>query len=364
MLSSLALTTASAALFPRISFASETERWKKYNQSIVIDSLGGPDTPFDSAQIAAIKASGLTAVNLTVTEDVGSYPHAYDSALEGLALWNAKIAAYPDVLMPVLQAADIRKAKESGRLGLIYGFQDATPFDEDLDRLNTFRNAGVRIFQLTYNLRNLVGDGCLEPGNAGLSRFGRQLVERLNASRSLVDLSHAGERTTLEAIQASKSPIAISHSGCAAIAPNPRNKTDNELRQLAIKGGYVGIYFMPFLRSQGQPFAEDLIKHIDHAINICGEDHVGLGSDGNIAPVDLTPEYKKNFAEVVLRRRKLGISAPGEDPEVYLLLPDLNVPDRFSKLAYLLSRRGYSDARIEKIIGGNFQQLLQNVWGS
>jgi membrane dipeptidase len=108
----------------------------------------------------------------------------------------------------------------------------------------------VRIFQLTYNRRNLVGDGCLESGNAGLSEFGRKLVSRLNERKLLVDLSHAGERTTLEAIEASKTPIAISHTGCAALVPNPRNKTDRELRKLADKGGYVGIYLMPFLRSK------------------------------------------------------------------------------------------------------------------
>ncbi len=228
--------------------------------------------------------------------------------------------------------------------------------------MDTFRNLGVRIFQLTYNRRNLVGDGCLEPGNAGLSQFGRQFIARLNERKALVDLSHAGERTTLEAVDASKAPIAISHTGCAALAANPRNKTDNELRKLADKGGYVGMYMMPFLRTQGQPMAGDLVRHLDHAIDICGEDHVGVGTDGGISPVEVTPEFKKSFAEEINQRRKLGISAPGEQPDVYTFLPDLNTADRFDRLAVLLSAHKYPDARIEKVLGGNFARLLQTVW--
>lgn len=333
-----------------------------------IDSLGGPGTytddtsaPLGTGALDDARKSGLTAVNLTVS-GVGSYARNYDETIKNIAYWNAQIAAHPDRLMQVRCAADLEAARCSGRLGLIYGFQDATPMGEDLDRVDTFHDLGVRIFQLTYNRRNLVGDGCLEPGNAGLSMFGRKLVEKLNERKALVDLSHAGERTTLEAIEASKVPIAISHTGCAALAPLPRNKTDNELKKLADKGGYVGIYLMPFLRSKGQPMAADLIAHLEHAIDICGEGHVGIGSDGVISPIAVTPEFKKKFADEVNERRKRGISAPGEDPNVYTFIPDLNRADRFARIAELLSARKHSAARIEKILGGNFARLLHDVW--
>ena len=220
----------------------------------------------------------------------------------------------------------------------------------------------MRVFQLTYNLRNLVGDGCLESGNAGLSEFGRKLIERLNERKALVDLSHAGERTTMEAIEASKVPIAISHTGCAALATNPRNATDRELRKLADRGGYVGIYLMAYLCSEGQPMADDLIRHLEHAINICGEDHVGIGTDGAISPIAVTPAFKKEYADVINERRRRGISAPGEDPNVYMFLPDLNSADRFFLVGNLLSKRGHSDARIEKVLGGNFARLVNEVW--
>lgn len=343
--------------------------WGGYRKAIVIDALGGPgdysdDTgaPLSTAALDAVRASGMTAVNLTVS-GVGSYQRNYDETIRNIAYWNAQVAAHPDRLLAVRDAAAIDEAKRSGRLGLIYGFQDATPVGEDLDRIGMFHELGVRVFQLTYNKRNLVGDGCLEPGNAGLSEFGRAYVERVNERRALVDLSHAGQRTTLEAIEASKVPIAISHTGCAALAPNPRNKTDDELRRLAGKGGVAGIYLMPFLRTKGQPMAEDLVRHVEHAVGVCGEDHVGIGSDGVISTIDANEKFRKMFAEEVEKRRALGISAPGEQPDVYTFIPDLNTPDRLDRLAVLLSRRGHSDARIEKILGGNFDRLFRETWG-
>lgn len=375
---SLAAGASAAALLPLplrgvLAAATPPETtWAGYGQAVVIDTLGSPGGAIDddSNQLGAqdfadVRKSGLTAVNLTVnSQGVGSYAHGFDGTISEIAYWNSQIAAHSDELLAVLRAADLAEAKRSGRLGLIYGFQDATPFGEDLDRLDTFWGLGVRIYQLTYNKRNLVGDGCLEPGNAGLSVFGRKLVEKLNERKALIDLSHAGERTTLDAAAASKAPIAISHTGCAAINPNPRNKTDNELKQVADKGGYVGIYLMPFLRGKGQPMAADLIAHIEHAIDVCGEDHVGIGTDGSISPVAVTEKFKKDFAKQIENRRKAGISAPGEDPNVYTFLPDLNRADRFARIAELLAARKHSDARIAKILGGNFARLLNDVWGA
>ncbi|HMH08050.1 MAG TPA: membrane dipeptidase [Terriglobales bacterium] len=368
LLGTAAVASLSSRAIDRATAEAQAAAWPGYGQAVVIDSNGDPSlygsedfAPLSAAVLDDVRASGLTAVSLTVS-GVGSYARNYDETIRNIAYWNAQIAAHPDVFLQVFHAADIVEAKRSGRLGLIYDFQDATPLSEDLDRGDAFRNLGVRIFQLTYNRRNLVGDGCLESGNAGLSEFGRKLVARLNERRALVDVSHAGERTTLEAIDASTVPIAISHTGCAALAPYPRNKTDNELRKLAVKGGYVGIYLMPFLRSQGQPMADDLIRHLEHAIDVCGEDHVGVGTDGTISPVAVTPEFKKKFADEIIERRKLGISAPGEDPNVYTFIPDLNRVDRFARIAELLTGRKHSDARIEKILGGNFARLVHNVW--
>ena len=149
----------------------------------------------------------------------------------------------------------------------------------DVSRVDVFHQLGVRILQLTYNLRNLLGDGCLEPDNAGLSGFGRDVVARMNELGILVDLSHCGRQTTLDAVAASKQPVAVTHSGCAAIADLPRNKTDEQLRRLADKGGVVGIYLMPFFRTSRQLTAAAFVRHVEHAGRVCGEDYVGVGSD-------------------------------------------------------------------------------------
>ena len=186
----------------------------------------------------------------------------------------------------------------------------------------------------------------------------------MNEKRMLVDLSHCGHRTTLESIEASRQPVAITHAGCIAVSDLPRNKTDEQMRKLADKGGVFGVYFMPYLRTAGQPMAEDVIKHIEHALQVCGEDHVGIGTDGMISTINVTPEFRKKFNEEIEDRRKRGISAPGESPDVFTFVPDLNTPQRFEKLAILLSKRGHSDTQIEKILGGNFARLFREVWGS
>jgi membrane dipeptidase len=363
------LAGAAAAFSAPSRGAAATFARASYERATVIDALGGPgepdakpDTPLSARALEDVRASGLTAVNLTVS-GVGSYAKDYDTTIRNIGYWNAQIAAHADLLLLVRSAADITEAKRSKRLGLIYGFQDATPIAEDLGRVDTFGELGVRVFQLTYNRRNLIGDGCLEPGNAGLSKFGESYVERLNERKFLIDLSHGGERTTREAIGASKVPVAISHTGCAALAPLPRNKTDAELKLLADKAGVAGIYLMPFLRTVGQPTAEDLVRHIEHAVNVCGEDHVGIGTDGNISPVNFNAAFRKKFAAEVAERRAAGISAPGERPDVYTFLPDLNSPDRFAHIAALLAQRGFTDARITKILGGNFARLFAAVWG-
>ena len=337
----------------------------------MIDALGGPGNAngphkprqkLTAADLADVKASGVTAVNLTVSS-VGSYAKDFEETLANIAFYDGEIATHSDALLKVTTNADLMEAKRSGRLGVIYGFQDGTPFGESLDRFDLFHDLGVRIVLFTYNRRNLIGDGCLEPGNAGLSLFGRELVARLNEKRVLIDLSHSGDRTTLESIELSQQPVAITHTSCRAVTDLPRNKTDGVLRKLADKGGVVGIYFMPYLRTSGQPMADDVVRHLEHAIQVCGEDHVGLGTDGTISPVNVTPEYRKAFTEEMKERRKRGIAAPGEREDAFTFVPDLNTPRRLETLAMLLSKRGHSDVQIAKILGGNFERLFREVWG-
>jgi membrane dipeptidase len=257
---------------------------------------------------------------------------------------------------------DIEAAKAGRRLGIIYGFQDAAMLEGQVERLTQFHNLGVRIIQLTYNTRNELGDGALEPDNRGLTEFGRAAVERMNELGILIDLSHCGARTTADAIDVSRRPVAITHAGCAALAQNSRNKTDEMLKQLANRGGLFGVNLMPFLRENGQAYAADVIRHIEHAWNVSGEEHVGIGTDGFIGAVHLTPEYRQQLKEELNRRRAAGISAPGETEDVVPLIPDLNEPRRLERLGSLLHQRGHSARRIEKLLGANFLRVAREAW--
>lgn len=343
-------------------------RWEGYDTAIVIDGLASPGPfnvpdstaePLSAEMVANARASGITAVNLTLVTS-GQGHAVFDAAVDTIAYWERELAAHPEVLVQVRTVADIAAAKAGERLGLIYGFQDSAMLEGDLDRVELFHRFGVRIIQLTYNQRNLAGDGCLEPANGGLSRFGRALVERLNERRIVVDLSHCGQRTTADAIAASAHPVAITHSGCRAVFEHPRSKHDRELRAMADGGGVIGIYLMPFLNPSGPATVDDVLRHIEHAVNVCGEDHVGIGSDQSVTPVALTPAYRtqlQRFAEI---RTRLGIAAPREDE--LLFVPQLNAPRRMEMIADRLLAAGHGEARVEKLLGGNWRRLFRDVW--
>jgi len=345
---------------------------EKYSKATVIDALGGPggyhpdlpdDAPLTDGDIADVRRSGLTAINVTVNE-VGNGPDRFEKAVRIIGLIEREIAYHPDVFLQVLRGGDLTLARKSGRLGLIYGFQDSSMFDGDLSRVAVFHNLGVRIMQPTYNRRNLLGDGCLEEADGGLSHLGYEFIAEVNRLRVLLDLSHAGRKVIEQGIRASKVPMAITHTGCRALVDVPRNTDDTSLKALADRGGVAGIYFMPFLRNSGQPHGEDVIRHLEHAVSVCGEDHVGLGTDGSIPRVELNETYWKIQRKFVEDRLKAGIAAPGESPEIANLVPEYNDPRRFLTLADDLAKRGWSAARIEKILGGNFARLFGEVWGN
>ena len=340
---------------------------------IVINALGGlgdPNQPADSLVpqfsprvLAEAHASGVTAVNITIGYVSGS-ADPFEQSVREVAETDAQVRDNSRDLMKILTAADIRRARAEGKVGLIYGFQNGAMMGQDASRVDIFANLGVRIFQLTYNPANQLGDGSMAPGNRGLTPFGREVVARCNAQRVMVDLSHSGEQTCLEAARISKQPISINHTGCRAVTNLPRNKTDAELKLVADRGGFIGIYFMPFLDMSGHSRAEHVVAHIDHAVNLCGEDHVGIGTDGTVTQIDDLKAYEAVLAKEIAARQAAGISAKGERPDTYPFVVDLRGPDQFRKLATLLRAKGYSTARIEKILGGNFLAYAEMIWGS
>ena len=355
---------------------AESKKWPNLKESIVINNLGFIDDPnlwlsqkqnrgsVDSVVPRAlrdIRASSTTAVNVTIGYVAGPM-EPFEHSVKEIASWNQLVRRHHEELLKVWAADDILRAKREGKIGIIMGFQNAAMMGDNAERVDIFAGLGVKIIQLTYNVRNQLGDGSMVKENRGLTKFGHAVVERLNATGTLIDLSHSGEKTCLDAIQASKHPVAITHTGCRALADTPRNKSDGELRLLAEKGGMVGVYFMPFLKEDSFPDAMDVVHHIEHAIKVCGEDHVGIGTDGTATRVDDLEAYHAVINKEVEQRRKAGIAAKGEKPGVVPFIPDLQGPGQFQKLADMLHGRGHSSARIDKILGGNFLRLMREVW--
>jgi membrane dipeptidase len=341
-----------------------------YESSIIIDGLGFPGglshdegALLSELEIEDIRVSGLTATHLTVGSVGTMAPlDAFEKVVRDIARWEGDIDTHPKVLARVRLASDIEAANRTGNTGLIYGLQDGVSFENDLGRLSALHQMGVRIIQPTYNRRNLLGDGCMEPSDAGLSRVGIEAIERMNELGILVDLSHCGRRTAADAISASRRPVSFTHTGAYALAEHPRHRSDEEMKAVAETGGVTGIFVMPYLAKGQQPTAEDVLLHLEHAINVAGEDHVSLGTDGSISPTTLTPEYIENFRETTRKRAEMGIAAPFETETGYLFANDLNTPQRFETLTELLLARGHSEARIEKILGANLLRLFSDSW--
>ena len=341
-----------------------------YRQAIVIDALGGvgdPYSPDEQLRLgdrawAEMVATGVTALRDTVMP-VGNPADPWGDYQKDLALKQNILNANPDRLVLVRSAADILKAKREKKFAVVLGTQDTSMVGGELDRLAQMKKDGVMTVQLTYNNRNLSGDGALEPANAGLSKLGKATIERIEKEKQLLDLSHGGARTMAEATAFAKRPLVISHSGARALTDHPRNVDDATIKAVADKGGVVGVYFMPFLTLDSHPKAADVIAHVEHVANIAGEDHVGIGTDNGVLPTTLDAETKKKLEKWQLERIKAGIAAPGEAVGVYPLVEDYNSVDRYERFAGDLAKRGWSQARLEKLMGGNFLRAYKDAWG-
>ncbi|GMV29231.1 MAG: dipeptidase [Rhodanobacteraceae bacterium] len=379
----LSLTAATATVLAAPQLRAGADPHQRWRSSLIVNALGGIGNPnadgsddnpsglaesarkrltVDARELADLRASGLTAVNCTMGYVAGP-GDPYRRTVSEIAQYERLLQDYPSVFRKVLRAADIEQSHRDGKVGLIYGFQNTAMIDDELERIDVFADLGVRVIQLTYNPANAVGDGAMANENRGLTAFGREVVARLNDNRLMVDLSHSGEKTCLEAARVSKHPVSINHTGCRALVDLPRNKTDAELKLVADKGGFVGIYFMPFLAANGRATAEDVVAHIEHAVKICGEDAVGIGTDGTTTQIDDLDAYRAVLARMNAERRKAGVAAPGEGPDTVPFVVDLRGASQYRELAARLDTRGHTTARIEKILGGNFLRYARAVWG-
>jgi membrane dipeptidase len=364
------IATGAAALVAGPAFAQRRASSAWYDRAIIIDGLGGLGDPYTPEEQLRMSDRGWTETlqtGVTVIRDtvmpVGNVVDPWGDYQKAIAEKKNIFNANPDYLLPVKSAADILKAKRGKKLGVIVGTQDTSMVGPELDRLAQLKKDGVLTVQLTYNNRNLPGDGALEPANAGLSKLGRATIERIEAEKLLLDLSHGGARTMAEAAAHAKRPLVISHTGARALTDHVRNTSDETIKAVADKGGVVGVYFMPFLTLDSHPKGEDLLRHVEHIANVAGEDHVGIGTDNGPLPQLLDADAKEKLKKWALDRIKAGIAAPGEGVDVYPMVEDYNSVDRYRRFAADLQKRGWSDARIEKLMGGNFLRVYREAWG-
>jgi len=342
-----------------------------FDRAIVIDALGGTGDPYapndwmrmsDRAWAETV-ATGVTVVRDTVLP-VGNTADNWGDFQKNIESRRELFAANPDRLILIRSSADILRAKREKKFGVVLGTQDTSMVGPVLDRLAEMKKDGVMTVQLTYNLRNLSGDGSLEPANSGLSNLGRDTIRRIEAEKLLLDLSHGGARTIEEAIAFARRPLVISHTGSRALMEHPRNTSDASMKAVADKGGVVGVYFMPYLRADMHPAAADVIAHVEHVAKVVGEDHVGIGTDNGVLPTNMDAASKKRMDDWQRERIKLGIAAPGEAVGVYPMVADYDSVDRYRRFAADLQKRGWSQARLEKLMGGNFLRVYRDAWGA
>jgi len=317
-------------------------------QSIVIDGL--IISKWERSVFEDMKKGGLTAANCTVSvwED-------FKGTVHNIAQMKSMIRDNADLLTLVRSTADIEQAKRDGKTGIILGFQNAHAFEDHLGHIEAFADMGVRVVQLCYNTQNLIGTGCYER-DGGLSGYGREVIAEMNRVGIMVDLSHVGAQTSQEAILESKMPVTYSHCLPAGLKAHPRNKSDEQLTFIADHGGFIGVtMFPPFLKRGIDATVDDYVEALDYVINLVGEDCVGVGTDH-------TQGYGQDFFDHIThdkgRHRRLtnfgtvlnpvGIRTIGEMP---------NLTDA-------MQRAGWPDAKIAKVIGGNWLRIFKTVWGA
>lgn len=307
---------------------------------------------FTEADLKPFKESGINVIHPAV--GIGG-PTAYDTALQFFAAWNGFIANHDQHFMRIDSIADLDRVKKSGKLGVLLGLQNSDQFRTPAD-VALFHGIGQRVSQLTYNSRNLIGNGATERRDEGISDFGIAIIEQMNKLGMAVDVSHCGDKTTLDAFELSKKPVLITHSNCRTLTPDhPRVKTDEAIKKVGEKGGVMGITGVRmFVKNEEPTTIEDLLNHFDHVRKLIGPQHLGVGSDIDLwgydkMPPELNKQLRASYKGSYGFREKIDIEG-------------VDHPKRMFDLTEGLIRRKYTDADIQGILGGNFSRVLKQIW--
>jgi membrane dipeptidase len=341
-----------------VKYSAKTLR--AVERALVIDMLAPLKLDFEpeayagrmsDAEAEMFRTCGITGFHNSV--GIGG-PNAVEETLSFMAAWQGYVGRNSHVFTLVSTAEDLDRAKAEGKVAVIMGLQNSEHFRRKED-VKAFYQLGQRCSQLTYNSQNLLGSGGTERVDGGLSDFGVEIVQAMNEVGMLVDVSHCGDRTTLDAIEVSPVPIAITHSNCRALLNHPRLKTDEAIRKLAAKGGVMGITGVRmFVRDKEPTTIEHLVDHIDHVAKLVGIEHVGIGSDADLNGYDdMPPEQAKMLRSAYKAsygfREKIDIEG-------------FDHPKKVFDLTEALFRRGYSEQNIIAVLGGNFRRLLGATW--
>lgn len=331
-------------------------------RSIVVDGLfhrlltDPPPTDGQKDIIDLLLGGGVTIINGTVVLDF--YKNDFTIYCRGLHRFFLLEEACPEKVRLVRRYADVLQAKRDGKLGVILSMQGADALEHELRYVALLYKLGVRLIQITYNQRNNLGCGVFEPHDTGLTRFGQQAIYEMNRLGIVIDLSHVGHRTSLDAIEVSMDPAVFSHCGVKALNPHKRNLTDDQVRAVAAKGGVVGLCphsVMCMKEREKRPTVDDFIDQIKYVADLVGEDHVGVGTDRWMRP---TLGYKLERME--FERTLPGFFGKFSGMEKHVA--GFNYYDEWENLVDHLLERGFSDTQIQKILGGNFCRVFQRVW--
>ncbi len=307
---------------------------------------------FTAADIQPFRESGINVIHPAI--GMGG-PNAYENALRFFALWNGFIANNDAHFIRIDSASDLDRVKKSGKLGVLLGLQNSDQFRRP-DDVDFFRGLGQRVSQLTYNSRNLIGNGATERRDEGISDFGVAIVERMNKVGMAIDVSHCGDKTTLDAFEISKKPVLITHSNVRAlVGEHPRCKTDEAIKKVGAAGSVMGITGVRmFVKTDEPTTVEHLLDHYDHVQKLIGPEHLGVGSDIDLYGYDkMPPELNKR-----LRASYKGSYGFRDRIDI----EGVDHPKRMFDLTEGLIRRKYTDVDIRGILGGNFARVLKQIW--
>lgn len=336
----------------------DTARPRKATQvhrsAIVIDTVNR--SVLDDRFLRDTKRGGITVVGRTILVSNGQVfsPFGFVESLREISATLEFINRHPDRFMRVLDGRDIDRAKESDRVGIYIYFQSPEPLERELWRVRLFYELGLRVLQLTYNHRGYAGDGCAEPNDGGLSDFGARLIAECERLGIAVDVSHCGDRTTMEAFEAATRPVLLTHAMARALCDNPRCKTDEAIVRCAKGGGVIGIQALPsFVSQKARPTIDDMLDHVDYLARLVGIDHVGLG-------LDITTGHERDdFGQLGYRADMYrGVWVNGVQQPLSGIRSLADVPN----ITNGLHRRGYADDDIAKVVGGNFRRVLGELW--